>query len=165
MDIETFINQVFGLATPEITWWQMVLRALVVYVVLVAMVRAGNKRFMAKGTAFDLVLAILLGSVASRAITGEALFFKSMAAALALVAFHWVFAALAFRLDRFAGWLKGQSRLLVQDGELLWSAMCHSHVTEKDLLEALRVQAQSKDMTGVKEAWLERNGEISFIFR
>lgn len=164
MDTESFINRIFGIAAPEITWWQMVLRALVVYVVVIVLVRAGNKRFMAKGTAFDLVLAILLGSVASRTITGNSPLISSLTVLVSLVALHWIFAALAFHFDYLGGWLKGKPRLLIEDGKVQWPTMRHSHITEKELLEALRMQFQSTDIGKVKEAWLERNGQISFVF-
>ncbi len=165
MEVGSLLNRVLGLDAPELAWWQMMIRALVVYVLVIVLVRLGNKRFMAKGTAFDLVLVIILGSVASRAITGNAPFFGALAAALALVGLHWVFAALAFHFDRLGGWLKGQPRLLVQNGELQWQALRHSHITEKDILEALRTQTEGTDLSPVKEAWLERNGEISFVLR
>jgi hypothetical protein len=59
----------------------MALRAVVVYVVTVIIVRLGKKRFMGKGTAFDVILGIMLGSIVSRAITGNAPFFPALAAA------------------------------------------------------------------------------------
>lgn len=165
MDVQKLINQMFGLVSPEIAWWQMMVRAMVVYALTVLLVRIGSTRFMAKGTAFDLVLAIILGSVASRAITGNAPFFGALAAALTLVALHWVFAALSFHIDTLGGWLKGRPKLLIRDGELQLQALRHSHITEKDLLESLRIQAKTTDISRVKEARLERSGEISFVLR
>jgi hypothetical protein len=60
---------------------QMALRAVVVYVVTVIIVRLGKKRFMGQGTAFDVILGIMLGSIVSRAITGNAPFFPALATA------------------------------------------------------------------------------------
>jgi hypothetical protein len=65
-----------GAEAREIGVAQMALRAVVVYVATVFMVRLGKKRFMGQGTAFDLILGIMLGSTVSRAITGTAPFFR-----------------------------------------------------------------------------------------
>lgn len=165
MDLQGLFNRTFGITPAEIAWWQMIVRAAVVYLLTIMLVRIGNARFMAKGTAFDLVLAIILGSVASRAITGNAPFFGALAAALTLVGLHWVFAALAFHLDSLGGWLKGRSQVLIRDGKLQPQALRHSHITERDLLESLRIQTKTTDISSVREARLERNGEISFVLR
>ncbi len=68
---------------------------------MVAVVRLGKKRFMGQATAFDVILGIMLGSLASRAITGNAPLGPTLAAASALLAMHWAFSALAVRWHRF----------------------------------------------------------------
>src|SRR5215207_9867170 len=70
-----------GLDSHDINVAQMALRAVIVYVVTVIIVRLGKKRFMGQGTAFDVILGIMLGSIVSRAITGNAPFFPALAAA------------------------------------------------------------------------------------
>ena len=63
-----------GLEGERLGAAQMALRAVVVYVVTVAFARLGKKRFMGRATAFDVILGIMLGSIVSRAITGNAPF-------------------------------------------------------------------------------------------
>ncbi|MBP2312582.1 DUF421 domain-containing protein [Azospirillum soli] len=151
-----------GLDGKELGLGQMVLRAVVVYVVTVAMVRLGKKRFMGKATAFDVILGIMLGSVVSRAITGNAPFVPALGAAAMLIALHAAISAIGCRFHGF-GWLvKGDARLLVRDGTVDWAAMRRAHLTQRDLDEDLRRHG----MTGVDqvtEARLERNGDISVI--
>ena len=67
-DIEALLRLVLGLGAEsrELTAAQMALRAAVIYVVTVAMVRLGKKRFMGRSTAFDVILGIMLGSTMSR---------------------------------------------------------------------------------------------------
>ncbi len=48
---------------------------------------------MGQATAFDVILGIMLGSLASRAITGNAPLGPALAAAGALLAMHWAFSA------------------------------------------------------------------------
>ena len=70
---------------------QMALRAIVVYVATVLIVRLGKKRFMSRATAFDVILAIMLGSLVSRAIAGSAPFVPTLVASAVLLALHWLF--------------------------------------------------------------------------
>lgn len=53
--------------------------------------------------------------------------------------------------------------LLIQDGQLIWSALKRHQVTEEDLRQVFREKLNASDLTTVKEARLERTGRISFI--
>jgi uncharacterized membrane protein YcaP (DUF421 family) len=145
--------------------WRMALRALIVFVVAIAMIRLGNKRFMGKNTALDVMLGIVFGSLISRAITGNAPFFPTLAAGLVLVASHWALSAIAFHWKGFGALIKGDERTLIRDGEIQWNEMRKAHITEKDLKEALRNNGKLDDPSEVKVALLERNGDISVIPR
>lgn len=89
-DVWQGINWMLGLDEENLNVWQMAVRAVVVYVAAVAMVRLGDKRFMGKNTAFDVILGIILGSVVSRAITGSAPFSPSIGAGFVLVGVHYL---------------------------------------------------------------------------
>jgi len=147
----------------DLTTMNMVLRAVVVFVASIVMLKIGDKRFMGKSTAFDVFLGIVFGSTVSRAITGNAPFFPALAGGLTLVLLHWVFAAIAFRSHGFGKLVKGDSRLLVKDGEIRWDEMRKAHITEHDLNEALRSAGLEPDVSRVKAAHLERNGDVSVI--
>jgi uncharacterized membrane protein YcaP (DUF421 family) len=149
------LQDILGLGPGELNVWNMVIRAVVVYVAALFMVRLGEKRFMGKNTAFDMVLGIIFGSVISRAITGSSPFFPTLAAALVLVLLHWLFSTLSFYTDWFGTLVKGHNRVLVKGGEIQWDAMRQSHISEKDLMSALRSEAHV--------ARLERSGDISVI--
>ena len=158
-------SAVLGLNAEDLAAWQMALRAGLVYVAALAMVRLGEKRFLGKNTAFDVILAIVLGSVVSRAITGSTDFFPTLGAGVVLVAMHWLFAFVAFRFSRFGTVIKGSPRTLVLDGRLQWDQMRKSHITEDDLMMALRSQGNVDSPEGVKSARLERSGDLSVIKR
>lgn len=154
-----------GLGSEELTSWQMGLRAVIIYAAAITLVRLGEKRFMGKNTAFDVILGIILGSVLSRAITGNAGFFQTLVAGSMLVGVHWLFAVTAFHSDRFSRMIKGSERTLVEDGEINWDNMRRSHIGENDLLGALHANGQVTDVSEVKLARFERNGDISVIKR
>lgn len=157
------ISQVLGLDVGDLTLWHMAIRAAVVYVAAILMMRLGKKRFRGENTAFDLILGIILGSVVSRAITGQSPFFPTLGAAFVLVGLHWLFSWLSFHFDSFGTFVKGNHRTLIRGGEILWDEMQASHITENDLLGALRSEANVADPHLIEEARLERSGNISVI--
>ncbi len=154
-----------GLEGKHLTVMQMVLRAVVVFILSIVMLKVADKRFMGKSTALDVFLGIVFGSTVSRAITGNAPFGPTLAASFALVLLHWLFAAVAFRSQGFGKLVKGDKRLLVLGGEVQWPAMRRAHVTTHDLEETLRREGEEPDISRVKEAHLERGGDISIIMR
>ena len=161
-ELVTLSSLVLGLGAGEdyVTAAQMALRAAIVYIVTLSMVRLGKKRFMGQATAFDMILGIMLGSIVSRAITGNAPFFPALAAAGLLIPMHSMFTGMALRSHRFGNMIKGHPRLLVRDGKIDWRQMRAAHLTEHDLWEDLRRHSVTR-LEQVAEARLERNGDIS----
>src|ERR671925_1772193 len=141
---------------------QMGLRAVVVYVVTVFIVRFGKKRFMGATTAFDVILGIMLGSTASRGITGSAPLIPTLVASAMLLAMHWLFSATAMRFPRFGWAIKGGPAVLVREGEIDWRIMRKDHIPEDDLMQDLRSKGVS-DLKDVSEVRLERSGQLSIV--
>jgi uncharacterized membrane protein YcaP (DUF421 family) len=151
-----------GLHSQEFNPMQAGLRAAVVYVVTVFIVRLGKKRFMGKNTAFDVILGIMLGSTASHGITGGAPLLAALAGSAVLLAMHWLFSATAVRFPGFGWAIKGAPAILVRDGEFDRKAARKVHVTENDLKQHLRNQGIS-DLSQVAEVRMERSGELSVV--
>jgi uncharacterized membrane protein YcaP (DUF421 family) len=164
-EIQSGVSWWLGLDADQLNTRHMLLRALIVYIATIAMVRIGEKRFLGKSTAFDVILGIILGSVVSRAINSSPEFFPTLAAGFLLVALHWMFAAVAFRSDRLGTLVKGSTRILVKDGRIQWDEMRCSHISQDDLLGALRLNGGTQETGMVESAWLERNGDISVLKR
>ncbi|MGZ8284905.1 MAG: DUF421 domain-containing protein [Allosphingosinicella sp.] len=144
----------------ELTALQMGARALVVYVVTLVIIRLGKKRFMGRATAFDVIVGIVLGSIASRAITGNAPMVPALTAVAVVMVLHWGFSAVAVRWEFFGKVIKGRSRLLVKDGKVDEHELCAAHMTIRDLLVAAREQGVT-EISKVSEARLERDGSVS----
>ena len=155
-----------GLSKPSsaLDVGQLCLRAAIVYLVMILFLRLAKKRSLGRATVFDAILVIIIGSVASRAITGNAPFFGALAAVLVLIAMHWLISLGARGWPRL-GWLvKGQSDLLIKNGKVDRGELKRAHMTDDDLAEDLR-QKGVGDSTDVKEARLERDGVLSVIKR
>ncbi len=142
---------------------QVSLRAIVIYLGGLAILRIGENRFLGKFTAFDIILGFVLGGILSRAINGSGPLFPTLIATTLLVSLHFILAKTAFHSHRFGEAVKGTPELLVKDGEVIWEGMRRKSLSERDLEEALRLKASLENCDEVKEARFERNGDISFI--
>jgi uncharacterized membrane protein YcaP (DUF421 family) len=166
--MNTFSNS-FGLllglgAKPEdLTFVQISLRGAIVFIATLIMVRIGHKRSLSRKTAFDAVLLVILASVLSRAINGSAAFFATLGGGLVLVLLHRLLALIAYHSHWFGSLIKGRPDVIVEDGDLILSAMRRNHISSHDLEEDLRLGARMEDISQVRTARVERSGDISFI--
>ena len=159
-------NIVFG-ANEEslnISPAQMAVRAVFVYAVTLAFVRLGKKRLLGTGTAFDVIVGIILGSTVSRGLTGNAPLLSTLAAAAALVGMHWLFSKLAFQSHLIGGLVKGHPQQVITDGAVDRAALRRAHISDRDLEMDLRAIG-IRDLSCVEEARLERDGKLSAIRR
>ena len=160
------INNALGLDAQQLSIWQMALRAAVIYLAALIMVRmVGERRFIGKYAAFDVILSIIFGSTLSRAINGSSGFFETIFAGFILVLMHWLVAAIAFHFPRFESKIKGRGRVLIKDGQLCHKTMQSYHLTKEDLAATLRLKCQIDRFDLVEKACIERNGDISFSVR
>ena len=146
----------------ELSALQVCLRAMVVYLVLISYVRFAKKRFLGEATGFDAILVIIIGSIASRAISGTAPFVASLAGTFVLVIVHWVISYITRQSPLLSYIVKGTDTILIRNGEIDREALAASHMSKDDLDEDLR-QEGIETPTQVKVARLERSGRLSVI--
>ena len=158
------IHLLIGRTGDELAWWQMTVRAVLIFLFGIILVRFAGKRIFGKWGAMDIVLSIVIGSNLSRALTGAAPFGETLLATAALVALHAGLAAAAVRVPGLGPLVKGRAACLTPQGALDEAALRRHGVGRNDFEEALRGAgvASSED---VAEAWIERNGDISIIRR
>ena len=156
---------VLGLSVEprNLTFVQISLRGIIVFLATLAMVRLGHKRSLSRKTPFDAVLLVILASVLSRAINGSAAFFATIGGGVVLVLIHRLFAYLAFYSHGFGILVKGKPDIIVHDGECDFPVMRRNHVSIHDLEEDMRLNTHLDDLSKVRVARIERSGDISFI--
>ncbi len=158
-----FWKYLLGIDHQDLNATQMVVRASLVYVATIAMIRIGERRVLGKNTAFDVILGVVLGSSLSRAINGGADLTPTLIAGFVLIGLHWAFAAMSFRAGWFGRLVKGRPLTLLSGGERNERNLARAHITRRDLEEASRRSAQLADPDEAAEVRLERSGEISFV--
>jgi uncharacterized membrane protein YcaP (DUF421 family) len=163
--IQDFVQMLIGPdgQPKDLTMLQLCLRAFMIFVFGLAMVRTGDRRSLAEKTGFDTLFLILIGAILARAINGSAGFLTTLGCALFLMIIHRLFAFIAFHSHAFGKLIKGNAVMLVTDGHFNWKAMKRHLVSKHDLEEDLRLAAQAENISSIRHARLERSGDISFI--
>jgi uncharacterized membrane protein YcaP (DUF421 family) len=152
-----------GVEPKDLTFVQISLRGIIVFLVTLTAVRLGHKRSLSRKTPFDAVLLVILAAVLSRAINGSAAFFATLGGGVVLVLLHRLFAYLAFYSHGFGILVKGKPDLIVCDGQCDFRTMRRNHLSTHDLDEDMRLSAHTDDLSTIRLARVERSGDISFI--
>ena len=156
------MSDLFELAMP---WWEFVLRAAAVYVVLLVLVRLSGKRTMGQFTPFDMLLVVLLGTSVQNSLIGEDTSLGGgLLLAAVLIFFNWCVAFVTSRSQRAERLVEGVPVVLARDGQLFRSVLRREMVSEDDFNEALRNNGQMT-LADVRIALLETNGTISVVCR
>jgi uncharacterized membrane protein YcaP (DUF421 family) len=141
-----------------------IVRALIVYVVLMILFRIGGKRSLAQITTFDFVLLLIISEAVQQALIAND---NSMMNALLLVLTFFVadigMSLLKGRSATFEKLVDDVPLILVEDGKPIRERLRKERVDENDILASARMSQGLERMDQIKYAVLERSGGISII--
>ena len=157
--MQALIRTLFG-EGEHLDALQMTLRAAATFVLTLSMVRISGRRSIGQHRAFDFCIAVLLGSVLSRAVVGASPFWPTMSAGAALVLLHRAVAMASLRWPWFESLVSGDKRELVRDGRRDQREMDKALITPRDLDEAVRKKVGDEGVP-IERAVLERDGRIT----
>lgn len=148
----------------SLPWWEMVLRALVVYAALLLLMRLSGRRTVGQFTPFDLLVVMLLSESVSNALSGgEESVPGGLISAAVLVALNATVATITSRSTAVRSRLEGDPILIGKDGKLLHKVLRQQRVPEADVQQALR--EADCDLESMQCAFLEADGRISILTR
>ncbi|MGX5672652.1 YetF domain-containing protein [Thermomonas sp. XSG] len=154
--------ELFHLSAP---WWHFVLRACVIYVLVMVLVRVSGKRAVGQFTPFDLVLLILIGNAVQNGINGgDNSLTGAVIMATTLITLNYLVAWQTSRNRMVERWVEGEPVVLARDGKVFRQVLRRELVSHDDFAEALRMN-NIDDVGDVRLALLETNGRISVIPR
>lgn len=152
----------FALAMP---WWEFILRAVVVYVVVLGMVRLGGKRALGQITPFDVLLIVLLGNAVQNALLGtDTSLGGGLLLAATLILLNYGVGWLTTRNRRMERVIEGEPTVIARDGRLLEGVLRRELISRADFDAALRQQGGLR-IEDVQIALLETTGHITILPR
>jgi len=157
----SWIDELLGLSLKELAWHHMVIRAVVVFVLAIVLIRITGMRTFGTQSAFDIVLSITIGGILSRCVTGHYPFFPTLLAATTLAVCHRLVAALS-RFEVVEKLLQGRPVCLYSNGKLHGKMFKWYSITEGDLQRVMREHGL-EDLSKVDKIWYEVDGKISII--
>ena len=156
------MNALFELSAP---WWHFVLRAGVIYLLVMVLVRASGKRAVGQFTPFDLILLILIGNAVQNGINGgDNSLTGALIMATTLIALNYLVAFMTSRSARVERVVEGVPVVLARNGRLFEAVLRRELVSRDDFQESLRMNGLD-DVADVELALLETNGTISVVPR
>ena len=153
------------LFVPDKPLLQVMVRGTVIYVVIFFLVRAIPNRQVGGVGMNDLLLIVLIASAATNALAGD---YKSITSGVVLIVtiifWSYLFNWAGHRFPVLHRLFHPTPKPLIKDGEIQHDNMQRELITEEELIGKLRRQGMT-EVEGVKEAYVETDGQISVVRR
>lgn len=137
-------------------------RGLLVYVLMLVVIRLLGKRTVGNFTAFDLLVALMLGEVVDEIIYGDVTIAQGVVAILVIALAKYLTSWLSYFSHGFNSILEGKPTEIVRSGEIDRDGLRRELFNEQEVMAALRLQGVG-DMREVKRAVMEVDGQVSVI--
>ena len=152
-----------ALWVPSLPFAHILIRAAVVYVFVLLLLRVSGKRQIGQMGPAEFVALLLVSNAVQNSMNGGD---NSITAGLVLAAvimgLSGAIGWLSYRSKRIADLVQGRPMMLVYKGELLAHNLAKSRVARRELHVMLRHQG-FEDLKGIHEAILEANGTLSVV--
>jgi uncharacterized membrane protein YcaP (DUF421 family) len=137
---------------------EKLLRPVLVYLVLVALLRLFGKRELAQLNPFDLVVLLSLSNTVQNAIIGDDNSVTGgVIGAFGLLAINWLVVRALYRSPRLTRAFEGRATTLVVNGQIDWKALERESLSREELLSVIHRQG-FEDFHQVHKCELEPNG-------
>ncbi len=141
------------------------IRAAIMYAVIILLIRLMGKRQIAQLQPSELVITILISEIASEPVQNSDIpILKTVVSLFILVAFEVLSSAIGLKSDRFRTMMQGHSVIVIRNGKIEKQALKKLRMTVGDLISALR-QKDVFDISKVSYAVFETNGQISILMK
>jgi uncharacterized membrane protein YcaP (DUF421 family) len=141
-----------------------VIRAVIVYVVLLVLFRLAGRRTLGEMTSFDFVLLLIISEATQNAMIGnDYSITNGLLVVVTLVGLDILLTNWKHRSAFIERWLDGLPMVIVDHGHPLKTLMDRARLDEEDVLAAARKSQGLERMEQIKYAVLEVGGGISII--
>lgn len=129
---------------------------------MLGVVRLLGKRTIGNFSAFDIIVALMLGELVDEIIYGDVRFIQGTVAIVTLAALAGADSWASYRSQRIQAVVEGTPTVIVRDGEFSRQGMRAERLNEQDVLAMLRLEGV-RDLREVYLATLETDGELSVL--
>jgi uncharacterized membrane protein YcaP (DUF421 family) len=144
---------------------QIVVRAFVMYVFILLLLRGMGKKELSDLSAFELVLLVMMGDLVQQGITLEDQSLTGAMLAIGTIGLLVIaFSYLSFRWTRTRHILEGVPVVIVRDGKPVAATLRRERLDVEELLGAARSQGIA-DLGEIRIGLLEPDGKFSFLKR
>jgi uncharacterized membrane protein YcaP (DUF421 family) len=140
------------------------LRATAVYLLVLIVIRLMGKRAVGNFSAFDLLVALMIGEIVDEMIYGDVTFLQGAIPIVVIVLMHEANAWLSYSGHWFSKLLEGTPSVIVKDGEFQRKGMRRERMNEEDVMAQLRLRGVDV-LREVKLAIVENDGQVSIIYQ
>ena len=141
----------------------LVLRTVIVFALVLLVTRAVGRRELGTMAPFDLILLVVVGDLVQQGVTQSDYSITGVIIVLSTLAFLVVATSYAsFRVPFLRRTLEGEPIVLMEHGKLLENNLRRERMTRGEVAAEARLH-QIDDLSTVRFAVLETNGQISFI--
>jgi len=137
-------------------------RTVAIYVLMLIIVRALGKRTVGNLSAFDLLVALMLGEIVDEVIYGDVRFIQGAVVMVTLGAITYADSLLSYMDHGMEGILEGKPTIVVKNGNFHRPGMRQERMNEKDVLSSLRMRGV-RDLREVQYAVVEHDGSVSVV--
>jgi uncharacterized membrane protein YcaP (DUF421 family) len=143
----------------------LILRATVMYLAVLAFTRLLGRRELSQMQPFDIILLVVIGDLVQQGVTQNDLSVTGLLLVIATVAVLQVGASyLSYRFRRLRPLLEGEPVVIVENGNLIEPNLRRERLTVDDVTEEMRLSS-IHSLDQVRWAVLETSGRISFVKR
>jgi uncharacterized membrane protein YcaP (DUF421 family) len=144
--------------------WLTAARASFVYVFFLVVIRLLGRREIGNFSAFDLIVALMLGEVVDEVIYGDVELTQFLVVVATVVVWDVANSWASFKSALVRRWTIGGPLVVVKNGKIQRRALARERLHEEDLLAQLRHFGLDRDqLEEIRSAAIETNGEVSIL--
>lgn len=144
-------------------WWEIIIRATVVYIAVVLALKLTGRRSLGQRNAIDLVLILIVANAVQNAMIGsDTSLIGGLIAAATLFSVDLVYDRMIGRSAKARNFFTGSPIVLINHGQVVEANMRKEHIQLDELEEALREHGV-EEIGEVKTGILEMDGSLSIV--
>ena len=145
----------------HVRWWEFIVRASVVYLAVMALLRMGGKRQVGQMGMAQLVALLLISNAVQNSMNGnDGSITGGIILASVIMIWSYVFELVTARSKRWENIIQGRPTVLIRCGKLIPEALRRERLSVSELRSAMRKQG-IHELGCIDNAILESDGFIS----